>query len=231
MLVSSTVKHFRDPDQTVQDSVREETGDKSISNRIRKRHAHDRYESWEGISDKRPVDGGNLAHHHAADEDERTAGGPRRDGSEYRSKEDGDQEAETGCDGRKASATTFRNTGAGFDERGDGGAAEQGANGDGDGVGAVCECGAGEVACFWVDDSRETRHRVEGCGGVDDVDVQEGEEGEGEVGAGGTKIPVLCYQDAADGSKVDDLLEKGEHFIALGGVREVGKGSIATVDC
>jgi hypothetical protein len=61
-----------------------------------------------------------------------------------------------------------------------------------------------------VDDAAEARHGVQGGGGVDDVDVEEGEEGEGELGGGRVEGPVELVEGVLDGLPGDDLAEEGE---------------------
>lgn len=197
----------------------------------------------EDVADVSPVNLGDLTDHHAADlrsvscrhrprgvgtyQDEGTASGPWRDRRKDGSKKHRDDEAKPGDHGRQPSSPTLRDAGAALDKGRDGGAPKQGADGDEGGIGAVGDGGAGKVAVAVPHDAAETDHGVESRSGVDDVDVEEGEEGEGELRGGGFKGPVELVERLFHGMEDDDLLEKVEAGVALGGVREVGDGGVA----
>jgi len=51
------------------------------------------------------------------------------------------------------------------------------------------------------------------------------------VGARGGDVPVLGSEGGVDGVEGDDLLEEGEHVVAVWGIGEVGEGCVAAVKC
>lgn len=108
-----------------------------VSNAVAKRNKHHNNTRRQNIADITPIDLRNLANHHAPDQDESTSRSPRRDRSKYRSKEDGDDKAQSRNHSREAGASTLRDTRTAFDEGRDGGASKQRPDGYERRVGAV----------------------------------------------------------------------------------------------
>jgi hypothetical protein len=162
-----------DPDGGVDEDVRDDAGNEAVGDAVSEGHHGDGQEGWDGVAHVRPVDFGGGFNHHGADDDESAAGGPRRDGGEDGREEDGDEEAEAGCDCGKAGGAAFGNASAGFDEGGDGRAAEERADGDAEGIDEVGDGGALEVLSFFVDGASEASHGVHSTSAVKDVNVEE----------------------------------------------------------
>jgi hypothetical protein len=136
--------------------------------------------------------------------------GPRRDRGKDRRKEDGDDEAEASGHSGKASSASLRYSRARLDKDCHRRQAEQTADGDAQGVGAVGDGGPGKVAPGGVGDAGEPGHTVQGRCTVENIDVQEGEEGQGELSRVGTHVPVVSPQEPVGRVKADDLLKKVE---------------------
>jgi hypothetical protein len=105
-----------DPDGGVDEDVRDDARDEAVGDAVRERHHGDGQERRDGVAHVVPVDFGGGLDHHGADDDERAAGGPGRDGSKDGREEDGDEEAEAGGDGCEACGAAFGDARAGFDE-------------------------------------------------------------------------------------------------------------------
>ena len=86
-----------------------------------------------------PVDLCRRLSHQSADNHKSAAGGPWGDGRENWCKEDGDEESQSRHAGGQSGLATFRNTGAGFDKGRDRRAAEEGSNGNGNGINRLGE--------------------------------------------------------------------------------------------
>lgn len=160
-------------------------------------------------------------------QDKSAARGPGRDRGKYRGKEDRDQKAAPGHHGRESSAPSLSNPSTALDERSDGRAAEQRRQRYAAGVGAVRECGPRKVPILRVDHSAESHHRVQSCGGIDNVHVEKGEEREDKLRAVLREVPVELPQCVSDGAEVDHLLEEIETRVALVGVGEIRDGGAA----
>ncbi len=134
----------------------------------------------------------NLPHHHTPDQDQRTPRRPRWDRRKNWRKEYTYEEAGAGSDGSEACSSAFSDARPGLDECCYGRAAEERADGDGERVDAISKRAPWEISRFRIDDPGEAGHGVKGCSCVDDVNVEEGEESESEVGSGtlACDIPV-----------------------------------------
>ena len=123
-----------EPDGRVEHDVGAHAGNQAVSDGVAKGHDGDGDEGRDGVAQVGPVDLDDGADHHGADQDEHAARGPGRDGGEDGREEDGDEEAEPRRHGRQARLAALADARAGLDEGGHGGRAEEGADGDGDGV-------------------------------------------------------------------------------------------------
>ncbi len=78
----------------------------------------------------------------------------------------------------------------------------------------------------------EASHRIEGGSTVDNVDIEEGEESQDEIGSiGSTEIPLQCVQCFLDGVECDNVLEVVEPLVAFVRVRKVSEFCVAPIDC
>lgn len=164
---------FDEPDGGVDEDVRDDASDEAVGDAVGEGHHGDGQESGDRVAHVVPVDLGGGFHHHGSDDDERAAGGPGRDGGENWREEDGDEEAEAGRDGCETCRAAFRDAGAGFDEGGNWGAAEERADCYAEGVDEVGDGGAFEVLGLFVDGTGEAGHGVHGAGAVEDVNIEE----------------------------------------------------------
>ena len=213
-----------DPDERVDDDVAADTGDETVGDGVREAHDGDGEESRHGVAHVAPVDLGDGANHHGSDQDENAARGPGRDRREDGREEDGDEEADTRRHGRNARLATFADTCTRLDEGGDGGGSEDGADSDTDGINEVGHGRALKVLRVLVDEVGKAGHGVECARAIEDIDVEEGDEGAGELAAVVANVPSLNGQDAANWVEIDHALEEVEGVIADGRVREGGDG-------
>ncbi|KND92520.1 hypothetical protein TOPH_02772 [Tolypocladium ophioglossoides CBS 100239] len=216
-----------EPDHGVDEDIRADTTDEAVGDGEGKGHEGDGEEGRDGVAHVLPVDLSDGAGHHGADEDEDAAGGPGRDGGEDGSEEDGDEEADAGDHGGHARFAALGDASTGLDEGGDGGHAEDGADGDADGVDHVGDGGTLKVLGDGVDEAGEAGHAVQGTRAVEDVDIEEGDEGEAELAAVLGDVPLQDVEDVLDAVEADDVLEEVEGVVADGGVGEVGDGGAA----
>jgi hypothetical protein len=128
---------LEDPDDGVEDGVGDDTGDETVGDGVGEWHNGERDESRDGVTRVAPVDDGGSLAHHGSDDDQSTASSPWRDGGEDRCEEDGDEEADSGGDSGETGLATFGDTSTRLDESGDGGEAEEGADGDTEGCGML----------------------------------------------------------------------------------------------
>lgn len=91
-------------------------------------------------------------------DDQGRACGPRRNGGEYGSEEETEEEADSGDDGSQAGLAALGDTSATLDESGHGRTAKESTDRNGEGVGTVCDCRAWKVASVWVDDTGKASH-------------------------------------------------------------------------
>lgn len=108
-------------------------------------------------------------------QNQRAASGPGWNRRKYGGKEHGDEEADAASHGRQASLAAFSNTGARFDECCDGRASQKRANGYTECISTVSKCRAWEIPGFWIYNSREASHAVQGGRAVDDINIEKGE--------------------------------------------------------
>lgn len=118
--------------------------------------------------------------------DKSTASGPRGDRGQNGGKEDRDQEADSRDDGCQPSPATFGNSGTALNECSDRRAPKERADGYESSISAVCNSRSWEVTSLRVGLARKSRHRIEGCGAVDDVNIEEGEQCQRELRAVGS---------------------------------------------
>lgn len=137
-LDSATGYLLHDVDETIEYGIGEKPGYEAVCDRVREGHADDGYECWKSVADVRPVNEGDLPHHHASYENERASCCPGWDGCEDWREEDRDQEADAGCDGSQSCPSPFSDAGAGLDERCRRRTAKQGPDGYGESIAAVC---------------------------------------------------------------------------------------------
>ena len=213
---------FDEPDGRVEQDVREHAGDQAVGDRVCERHDRQSQKRGDRVPDVPPVDVGGDLGHHGADEDERAARGPRRDRREDGREEDGDEEAEARDHGGDARRTALGYARAGLDKGRDRRHAEERADGDAEGVDEVGDCGPFEVLGALVDGAAVARHGVHDASGVEDVDVEKGNQCEAELAAHAGEIPFLHEEGLFDAVECDDFLEKVERVVAGGGVGEVG---------
>lgn len=210
------------PDGGVDDNVRAHTGDQTVGNGVGKGHERNGEESRNGIAQVAPVDLSNGLHHHGTDQNQHAASGPRRDRGKDGSKEDGDEEADTGHHGSETSLATFRDTSTGLDKGGDWGSTEQSTNGDADGVDHVGDRGTLEVLGNGINQIGELGHGVQGTRAVEDIDVEEGDQGKAKLSTVAANGPLLHTEGLGDLVEVHNLLEEVKGVVANLGVREVG---------
>ena len=70
-----------------------------------------------------------------------------------------------------------------------------------------------------------------GGGAVQDVDVEEGEQGEDELGGVRRHAPIVGLKNLLNWVKSDDSLEEVKHGVSLRGMGEVGERSAPSVRC
>ena len=153
---------------------------------------------------------------------------PRGHRGKYRGKEDGDNKAQTRHNSRQARPSALSDASTALDKGRHGRRAQESTNGDKAGVGTVRKRRAGKVFGLGVNHTAEANHGVESGRGVDNVDVEECEEGEGKPGGTGTaKGPVKAIEGFGHGLPGDNLLEEFEARVTLVGVGKVGDSGVA----
>ena len=219
--------HLDQPHHRVEANVAAHAGDEAVGDGVGEGHDGDGQEGRHGVAQVLPVHVDDGRGHHATDQDEDAARGPRRDRGEDGREEDRDEEAKSRDDGRQTRLAALGDTGAGLDKGRHGRGAEEGADGDAYGVNHVGDRGALEVLGVGVDQAGEARNTVQRTGAVQDVDVQEGDEGETELAAVAGNVPLLHVERFGDGVEVDNVLEEVELRVADVSVREVRDGGAA----
>ncbi len=226
--------------------------DQAVGAAVAKGDHGEGHEGGDRVADVGPVYACDLADHHAANllgkqrvsgstergrgeglkathQNQRAPRRPRRDRRQERRKEQRHQETAPRHNRRQARPPSLHDSRAALDEGSDGRDAEQGADRDADGVAAEGDGGAREVGLLAAGAAAEARHRVERRRAVDDVDVQEGEDGDGEARARlAAQVPLLLRQRVPDRVERDNLGEVVEAPVAVGGVGEVGERGVAT---
>jgi hypothetical protein len=117
------------------------------------------------------------------------ASSPRRNRCKERGKEDANNEAKPGDYGCKTGSSSLSNAGAAFDEGCDRRSSKESSNRNESCIGAVGKGRPREVAVV-VANATEANHGVESGGGINNVNVQEGEEGQGELLAVTFETPI-----------------------------------------
>lgn len=79
-----------------------------------------------------------------------------------------------------------------------------------------------KVTSLLIDKAGIASHGVHGTGGIENVNVEEGDERQTELSAVSRDIPLLNVEDVLDLVEVDNLLEEVESIVADSGVGEVG---------
>lgn len=234
---------FNNPDGRVQHNVRADAANQAVGNGVGKRHEGDGDEGGDAVAQVLPVDLGDVEGHHAAHQNQHAAGGPGRDGGEDGREEDGDEEADAGRHGCQARFASLADTRAGLDKGGDWGRAKEGADGDADGVDHVTvmrlvhmhdtqrvKMGHAEnlrngrpfeILSDGVHDVGILRHGVQRTRAVQDINVEESDQGQTELTTVRPNVPLLHIQRPRDRMESHDLLEEVEIVITLGRVGEV----------
>lgn len=153
---------------------------------------------------------------------------PRWDRGKDWNEKDGDEETETSHHRRKSSKPSFSDAGTAFDKGGDWRAAEKRADGDTDGIAAICDSRPREITILGVNNAAEFNHRVQRRGGIDDIHVEEGEECERELRPVGCDIPLENIQCVSYGLERDDLFEQVKPRLSFRGMWEVGNARPAS---
>ena len=218
-------QEIRRPVPEIEDDEGSDSSDQTVGYGVGQRHQNQRHKRRNCLFHIIPFDLQNSSHHQNSDENQRRPHGPRRDGSQQRREEDGQEEEPCYGQRRHSSTAAFADSGGGFDERRHWRGAEEGAEDDGGGVGHEGRVLALEVAVL-VDEAGEAGHGVEGSGGVEDVDVEEGDEGFPEMAC----VYVLEAESAGGALNVvesDDFFEVIVGRIAGGGVGKCSDGGVA----
>lgn len=217
----------KDERNGVEDHIGDDTGDKTVGDRVGEGHGGQADEGGESVSGVVPVDVDDGLHHHGSDEDQSTASGPWWDRGKDGRKEDGDEEADTGEHGSKTSLAAFRDTSTRLDVGGDWRRAEEGTDGDRDGIDGIGDGRTLEILGLGVDEATETGHGVEGTGTIKDIDVQEGDEGKRKLATSAGEIPLDDIEGLVNLVESNNLLEEVETGVSKLGLGEVGDGSWA----
>lgn len=224
-------------------SIRNET----VSNAVAEGNKGHDNERGENIADISPVDLGDLPDHHTTNlvqrlvfvlarprsmrstyQNEGTASCPWRDRSKDGSKEDGNYETKASHHGRQPASATLGDTSTTLDEGRTGRRSEECANGDEGRINAIRNSRSRKVAVLGIHDAAESHHGVQRRRRIDDVDVEEREEREGELGSFGSELPVKHVERLGHRVEGEDLLEEGKAGIAFGCEWEVCDGGVAT---
>lgn len=216
-----------DPGKAVQDDVADDASDETVRDGVGEWHDGDCEEGGNGVAVISPVDVLRCLGHQRTDDDKGAARSPWREGSKDWCKEDGNEEAKAGHHACDASHSTLGDTSAGFDERGDGRAAEERANGDTERVDEISDGRALEILSALIDGTAVTGHGVEGAGAVENVDIQESDECETKFRAILGNRPVLSNERVLDGMKRRDFLEEIKLVLSQRGVGEIRDGALA----
>lgn len=212
-----------DPDHSVDQDVAAHTGNKTIGDRVSEWHEGNGEESRDGVTHVPPVDLGDSLHHHGTDQDEHTASSPGRDRSEDWSKEDGNEEANTGDTGSETSLATFRDASTRLDKRSDWRGSKKSTDGDANGVNHVSNRGALEVLGDRVNQVGELSHGVQGTSTIENIDVEEGDQGKTELSSVAADAPLLHAESLADLMKVHNLPEEVKGIVTDIRIGEVGE--------
>lgn len=215
------------PCDRVDDGVAHDTSNQAVRDRVRERHEHERDKGWDAVTGIVPVDSEDTAHHHAANEHQRTTSSPRWDRGKDGSEEERDEEENTGSDGCKTCATSFLNTSTRLNEGSDGRGSEQRTDRDGDGIGAVRDSALGEVTRLRIDNARETSHGVQSTRSIENVNIKHSEDGQRELSTDVGQIPVLGDESVLDRVERNDVLEELETAVPDNITREEGDAGVA----
>lgn len=215
---------LEDVDDSVDGGIGADTSNETVGDRVREGHEGDGQEGGDGVSDIVPVDGADRLDHHRTNDHQGGTSGPWREGGKDGGEEEGDEEEEGSDDRGDTSATTLSDTGAGLDKGSDRGDTKDGANGDG---GGIAEEGSGRAVkvTVLVHVTSELGHGVESTGGIHNIDVQEGDQGDPNLGV--VEVKVHLGHGGLNGVEGDDLLEEVKLGITGGGAGEVGEGGVA----
>lgn len=224
---ASAGRNLDEPNNGVEQHVGADTGNQTIGDRVRERHDGNGEECGHRITHIPPVDLGNCADHHGADEDQNAAGGPRRDRCENRREEDGDEEADAGNHRSQSSLSTLGNTSTRLNKGSDGRNTKDGTNGDAQGIHHVCNGGTLKVLGDRVDDVGETGHAVESTCTIQNVDIQKGDEGESKLATVTRNVELEDVEGVFDLVEVNHLLEEVEPISADGVIGEVSDRGIS----
>lgn len=223
---ASAARNLDEPNNSVEQHVGADSSNQTISDRVRERHDGDGEESWHRITHVPPVDLSNCADHHRADKDQNAASGPRGDRCKNRREEDGDEEADAGNHRSQSSLSTLRNASTRLNKGSDGRNTKDGTNGDAKGIHHVCNGGTLKVLGDRVDDVGETGHTVKSTCAVQNVDIQEGDEGESKLATVTRNVKLEDVEGVFDLMEVNHLLEEVEPISADGVIWEVSDRSI-----
>jgi len=205
------------PIPKVQHNVSSNPTDQPIRDRIRQRHQNERHERRYSLPHVLPINLHHRSHHQHPHQNQRRPHRPRGNRRQQRREEERQEEIRRHRQRRNPRPPTLPDPRRRLDERRDGGGPEQGPHHDGSGVGHEREVLSLETPLV-VGEARESRHRVQRSGGVENVDVQERHHGLPE-------IPFAYALEAKSPRRA--LYEVNIHHlleVLVGGVTRVGVG-------
>jgi hypothetical protein len=150
-----------DPDKGVDDDVGAYTGNQAVGDGVGKGHDGECEEGGDSVAHIAPVDVLGGCGHERTNNDQRTAGSPRRDRGEDWGEENGDEEGEASEDGCKTSLATFRDASTGLDESGDWSHTHKRTDRDTQGVDSVGDGRVLEILGALIDGAAEASHGVQ----------------------------------------------------------------------
>jgi len=210
-----------EPDGGVDEDVRHDTSDKTISDGVGERHDGDGEESGNSITHVSPVDVGSCLGHQRTNDDKSTSSSPWGNGGKDGGEEDGNEEADTGDHGGNTSLTALRNTSTRLNECSNRRGTEQRADRDTDSIDQVGSSTTLEVLSLLIHDTSEASHSVESTSAVQNIDVEESDQSKTELTTVGANIPFLSSKNVLDRAESNDVLEEVEVAVAELSVREV----------
>lgn len=215
---------LEDVDNSVDGGIGANTSNETVGNRVREGHEGNGQEGGDGVTDIVPVDGADRLDHHRTYDHQSGTSGPWGERSKDGGKEERDEEEESGSDRSETSTTTLGDTGARLDKGSDGRDTKDGTDGDGGGIAEEGSGGAVKVTVF-VHVTSELGHRVEGTGGIHNIDVQEGDQGDPDLRV--VEIEIHLGHGGLNGVESNDFLEEIKLGITGGSAGEVGEGGVA----